>query len=157
MFCEHETGLSKEYVNVLENYLLSKGEDIGGVNFEFQQDNTPCHSSKYTMAWLNDQNIKVMKWPSLSHDLNIIENLWAVLVRAVYENNRKFNNVNDLRCAIVREWNNIDQAVIQNLSNSMENRVFNVIRTTGLCKVICGLIQYYMWFFLNNKNVDWIN
>ena len=81
------------------------------------------------MAWLNDQNIKVMKWPSLSPDLNIIENLWAVLVRAVCENNRQFNNINGLRCAIVREWNNIDQAVIQNLFNSMENRVFDVIRT----------------------------
>ena len=76
-------------------------------------------------------NIKVMKWPSLSRDLNIIENLWAGLVRAVYENNRQFNNVNDLRCSIVREWNNIDQAVIQNLFNSMENRVFGVIRTNG--------------------------
>ena len=59
---------SKAYVNVLENYLLSKGEDIGGVNFEFQQDNAPCHSSNYTMVWLNDPNIKVMKWPSLSPD-----------------------------------------------------------------------------------------
>ena len=83
------------------------------------------------MAWLNDQNIKVMKWSSLSPDLNIIENLWAVLVRAVYENNRQFNNVNDLRCAIVREWNNIDQVVIQKLFNSIENPVFDVIRTNG--------------------------
>ena len=41
---------SKAYVNVLENYLLSKKEDIGGVNYEFHQD-----IQKYTMAWLNDQ------------------------------------------------------------------------------------------------------
>ena len=51
----------------------------------------------------------------------------------------------------------------ENIQNFCRYRVMqsymwvNAKLYVGLCKVICGLIQYYMWFFLNNKNVDWIN
>jgi len=122
---------SAAYIRVLENYLLPQAEEMGGVNFEFQQDNAPCHSSKFTNAWLNQQNIKVMKWPSRSPDLNIMENLWGILVRSVYANSRHFQNTEDLQCAIVREWNNIDRKVIEKLFKSMQNRVFEVIKAKG--------------------------
>ena len=34
----------------------------------FQHDNAPCHSSVATREWLQQQNVTVLKWPSLSPD-----------------------------------------------------------------------------------------
>ena len=33
--------------------------------------------------WLKDNKVKVLEWPSQSHDLNPTENLWADLKRLV--------------------------------------------------------------------------
>ena len=55
---------SEAYVHILKSYFLPHANELGGPNFEFQQDNAPCHTSKNTTCWLNDQKVNVMKWPS---------------------------------------------------------------------------------------------
>jgi hypothetical protein len=52
-----------------------------------------------------------------------MENMWAIIVRRVYANNRQYRTVNKLKEA----WANIDEATIQNLIGSMQNRIFKVI------------------------------
>ena len=42
----------------------------------------------------------MLDWPARSPDLNIIENVWGILARDVYENARQFDNVKLLREAI---------------------------------------------------------
>lgn len=41
-----------------------------------------------------------MKWPSRSPNLNLIENLWGILSRAVYKNSKQYNNIKELENAI---------------------------------------------------------
>lgn len=85
---------SVRYVKILESHFLPVARAIAGQEFIFQQDNAPCHSSKYVKAWLKRQKINSLLWPAYSPDLNPIENLWSILARKVYANGRQFNDIN---------------------------------------------------------------
>ena len=43
------------------------------------------------------ENIDVLEFPPYSPDMNIIENLWAELVRKIYANGRQYTNVAKLK------------------------------------------------------------
>ncbi|CAF4257351.1 unnamed protein product [Rotaria magnacalcarata] len=49
---------------------------MGGSDWIFQQDNAPIHQLKVNLTWFKSQKINVLPCPSLSPDLNPIENLW---------------------------------------------------------------------------------
>ena len=75
--------------------------------------------------------IEVLPWPAKSPDLNIIENLWGILARAVYANGRQFDTKNELTEAILKHWREISQETIQNLYNSIPNRLVAVLEKNG--------------------------
>lgn len=122
---------SNGYREVLKNHLIDIGNTIGGANWVFQQDNAPVHRSKVNIAWFKSQKINLLPWPSLSPDLNPIENLWGILTRKVYAQGKQFQSKEQLKKAILRSWEEIGLNQLRTLVNSMPNRIFEVIKSKG--------------------------
>ena len=129
------------YSQLLSHHLLPHIRS-GESNLEiFQQDNAPCHRAQSTMRWLSEQGVAVMEWPSRSPDLNPIENLWGILVRSVYAGGKQFSTVAALREAIRAAWADISFETLGKLTNSMKNRMFELIAKQG------GGINYWIKLF----------
>lgn len=122
---------SEAYKEMLKKYLIPFTGRISGQKWTLQQDNCSVHTSKLMQNWFETQNIDVLDWPSLSPDLNIIENVWGELVRRVYGNGRQFRTVEELKSVLIEEWEAMTQTYLQTLFNSMNNRLFEVIRGNG--------------------------
>jgi transposase len=84
-------------------------------NFIFQQDNCSVHTSQRVRAWLQNNNIHVLDWPSRSPDLNPIENMWGLLVRNIKQQRLIFRNRADLLTAITNAWHAFPQYYNRNL------------------------------------------
>ena len=99
-----------------------------GSDWIFQQDNAPVHRAKANLTWFKSQKINVLPWPSLSPDLNPIENLWGILTRKVYAGGKQFRSKEQLKTAILKSWEEIKIKQLQALVESMPGRIFEVIK-----------------------------
>ncbi len=125
----HATINSRRYRRILDPGL----RPFVAQDWIFQQDNDTAHVARDTDNYFSNQNISLLQWPANSSDLYPIENLWGILIRDVYMDNRQYNTVQDLMEEINRCWNNIDQNVVHNLYKSISKRISNVLKAQG-CK-----------------------
>lgn len=91
-------------------------------NLVFQQDNARPHVARICTEFLEAEHVQVLDWPAYSPDMSPIEHLWDALDRRVRQRAQVPGNVRQLRAALQEEWNNIPQATIDNLVNSMRRR-----------------------------------
>lgn len=124
---------SEHYVYTLSEYLLPFAHLHYGADFIYQQDNASIHTSEETTAFLEDQQVTVMKWPARSPDLNPIENLWSMLAAKVYANGKQYYSVSELTSAILAAWTAIGLDTLRTLVDSMPKRCIEVIELRG-CK-----------------------
>lgn len=100
----------------------------------FMQDNAPSHSARATkeyLASLGFKNQNLMVWPPNSPDLNPIENLWAIIKRKVYSDGKQFSSKAELWRAIQDAASSIDCTTIEKLTDSVNERLFEVIKRNG--------------------------
>jgi transposase len=122
---------SEKYLELLEDVLIGHIDINATEDIVFQQDNASIHVSKQSKAWFAERDIPLLEWPACSPDCNPIENLWGILAGMVYANGRQFDNISSLKAVIQECWAKIDMATLQKLSDSMPNRIFQVIRNGG--------------------------
>ena len=100
-------------------------------DFIFQQDNASIHTSRETKEFFQEHDVEVLEWPALSPDLNPIENVWGKLAQAVYANGKQYDTKEDLKRAILFEWDALLQEYLATLIRAMKKRCIDVIKAIG--------------------------
>lgn len=122
------TGLM--YRGILENNLFASVNKMKiDKNWLFQQDNDPKHRSAIVTSWLNGNQVGRLQWPSSSPDMNPIEHLWDEVERRLKKQQPK--TITELKEALIRVWNNIEQPVLKKLVDSVPNRLHELIKAKG--------------------------
>ena len=122
---------SQGYVRLLRDQLEKHTERIFDPIFIFQQDNAAVHTAKIVREHFEDDIIGVLAWPARSPDLNIIENVWSTLSRAVFRGETQFQTVSELKEALTAAWEAIPLNSLQVLYKSLPKRIISVLENRG--------------------------
>jgi transposase len=102
-----------------------------GTDFVFQQDNASPHRAQVTVETFREREIKVLEWPSLSPDLNPVENLWSQIVRRVYSDARHYSSDEELWLAVEKAAREIPPQSTRDLIDGMKKRLLKVLELDG--------------------------
>jgi transposase len=121
------------YQDILKGTLLPRAKTVfkkERCGWELQQDKATPHTAKSTMEFLERNGIAVVKdWPTKGDDINPMENLWAILDEKLEEKN--FRSQNSMENAVRQIWHDLDNQLLQNLVNSVPNRLGKIVRAKG--------------------------
>lgn len=108
MFMQGPQG-SHLYCQVVENVLVTSDLEVSGEERTWvsQQGNSPVHTTAFTQSWLRRRNIRNIPYPARSYDCIIIEHLWSILARKVYNRGRKFHLIHNVLDALQEAWGSI--------------------------------------------------
>lgn len=92
----------------LKSLYLQNNEEV-----LFQQDNESIYTTGITQNWFRFNFICLLNWHACSLDFNLIENLWDVMVRDVYKDEKQYRNMKDLKSAKAIVWSNVTRSLCQ--------------------------------------------
>ena len=90
-----------------------------------QHDNCNFYKAEIVKDWLRDKLVLAIDWPSCSPDLNLIENVWAIMKRRLASQHATFNNHEEV---VQMNWNSFTLETVSKLYESMPERVQQVIK-----------------------------
>jgi hypothetical protein len=91
--------------------------------------------------FLEADNVPVLPWHAYSPDMSPIEHVWYALDQRVWHRVPVPVNIQQLHTATEDEWDNIPQATINSLINSMQRRCVALHETHG------GHTRYWLVFW----------
>ena len=119
------------YIEVLDEHLSKLVDEYIDYDWTFQQDGASAHRAKKTKAYLDDCGVKLIEWPSMSPDFNIIENVWGMIVRDVYRDGKQYYKKQDLWKTIKDGVQKINRNRLEPLYKSMTDRLCDCIARRG--------------------------
>ena len=94
------------------------------------QDGAACHRSSVTQQYCARKALKVFEnWPPRSPALNPIENMWAIVQRAVSD--RGPRNREQLVRFVREEWDSLPQVCIDKMIRSFPGRLRKCVQDKG--------------------------
>ena len=103
---------------------MPSAKKICGKDFIFQENNASFFSSNETKEGCLGKISTALEWLGLSLDLNLVENVWGIMVRRLNANVKKCNTVAQLLSSIMEVCKAIKNEIRHNLINSMSNRIY---------------------------------
>ena len=129
---------SSKYIETLDQYWFLLCDKFRNDAVIFQN-----HTSKKDwQSFLQERNLKVLKWPARSPDLNPIENMQGLLARKVYSNGKQYSSVQELKEALNKACKELDEKSLKPFLDSLKNRVEELIIKKG------GKIHYWLSYKL---------
>ena len=128
---DNSTLTALRHVNEILDVYVRPYAGAVGENFILMDDNACAHTARITDQYLEQATIVHMEWPARSPDLNPIEHAWDMLQTAVSSHPVQPASVQELRQALLEEWDQIPQYKIRRLISSMRRRCQAVIEVQG--------------------------
>jgi transposase len=99
-------------------------------SWELQQDKATSHTAISTKRWLDAHGVEVVDdWPTKGDDINPMENIWAILDERL--ENEKYDSRETMQTAIRKLWDKIDSTVLDNLVDSIPDRLRRIRKARG--------------------------
>lgn len=128
---------SPTYCQIVSKMICELREKFEHDDFKIVHDNAAFSQSEYTRRYLEENDLRkyFVHIPPYSPDMNIVENLWALLKRKVRERCFLFGQTRGRRWFIEllqREWSSIPLSVIDNLYLSLPARMRAIVEADGV-------------------------
>ncbi|KAJ8516016.1 hypothetical protein ONZ45_g6641 [Pleurotus djamor] len=89
----------------------------------FQQDGAPSHTSKSTKQWFITKKMPLLPHPPSSPDVNPMESVWHDLKTGIRKLPRKPTTLDELKKVVLKIWEEIPIAKVNQYIGSMPRRV----------------------------------
>ena len=97
---------------------------------KLQQDSARAHNSILSKTWFSENGLEILKnRPPNSPDINIIENVWSLLKKRVFQ--RHPENIEELWAFCQEEFERIPLEYIQNSYTSIPDRLNKIVQCNG--------------------------
>lgn len=122
----------ENYIPTLQehNFFADADAHFGKGKWIFQQDNATPHKAKDTLNKFAELGISLLEdWPPNSPDLNIIENIWAIMKMRLQA--KQVSTIKELEQEISEVWDNLSFQTINKLVDSIPARMKLVVEKRG--------------------------
>ncbi|KAA6400552.1 MAG: putative Transposable element Tc3 transposase, partial [Streblomastix strix] len=122
---------AESWCELLQSNILPEIHSKHGETFIYQMDNSSIHKKKDVLESLKKICFKFLDWPILSLDLNLVENLWALMARRVYADGMSYSNETQLWDGIKRATTSIIPKEEKPFVASFRSRLCDVQKRAG--------------------------
>ena len=112
------------YLDILEDY----NKKLHFLGLVFQQNNAPTHKTPIIKNCFRENEWEVLDWPPYSPDLNIIENLWAIVKKRLAKQSVSWEILEE---KVQKIWNSIELETVQKLYDNIPEHLEAVAFSIG--------------------------